>query len=137
MAEAAGVTVCCSPVKGRHLVASRAFRPGELILEQQPYAAVLYDEHVPGRCDFCFAACERPLRCGRSNLARYCSREHQKAAWEAGYKQECEALVQCAPRVPPPTVRLAARTLWRRHRCVALCALHWHACACGSGHVCA
>lgn len=113
-----GFAVSASPDKGRHLVATRAFRPGELVLEQAPYAAVLYDEQLPGRCDWCYAACERPLRCGRSKLARYCSREHQRMAWEAGYKQECEALVSCAPRVPPPTVRMAARTLWRRHRCV-------------------
>ncbi len=44
------------------------------------------------------------------------SKEHQRAAWVGGYKVECEALVRCAPRVPPPTVRLAARILWRRER---------------------
>lgn len=111
-----GISVAYSAEKGRHIVATKSFSPGQLVLEQLPYAAVLYDEQVPGRCDHCYAPCERPLKCGRSKLARYCSREHQKAAWDAGYKQECDSLVKLAPRVPPPTVRLAARTLWRRQR---------------------
>ena len=58
------------------------------------------------------------LRCARSKLARYCSREHQAEAWrKGGYQSECKALVAGSPRVPPPTVRLAARVLWRRLRC--------------------
>jgi len=51
-----------------------------------------------------------------SKVARYCSREAQAAAWKDGYREECTALVGCAPRIPPPTVRLAARALWRRKR---------------------
>ncbi|KAG2493715.1 hypothetical protein HYH03_008228 [Edaphochlamys debaryana] len=111
-----GFAVRFSADKGRHLVATRAFSPGALVLKQEPLAAVLYDEATPGHCDHCFAAVPRPLRCSRSRLARYCSREHQRAAWAAGFRAECEALVRCAPRVPPPTVRLAARILWRRAR---------------------
>ncbi len=87
-----------------------------LILQEPAYAAVLYDEKTPGHCDHCFARCARPLLCTRSRLARYCSPEHQRAAWVAGYREECEALVRCAPQVPPPSVRLAARVLWRRAR---------------------
>lgn len=111
-----GITIAYNASKGRHIVATKAFAPGQLVLEQEPYAAVLYDEHVPGRCDHCFEVCETPLRCGRSRLARYCSREHQRIAWNQGYKQECDSLVKLAPKVPPPTVRLAARVLWRRQR---------------------
>eukprot|EP00877_Chromochloris_zofingiensis_P003146 jgi/Chrzof1/12832/Cz07g08320.t1 len=102
--------------KGRHLVADQSFAASATVLKQQPYAAVLYDDHVQFRCDYCYAVCENPQRCSRSKLARYCSREHQRAAWKAGYQQECAALVACAPKVPPPSVRLAARVLWRKAR---------------------
>eukprot|EP00775_Hariotina_reticulata_P013528 gene13528-biopygen15414 len=54
------------------------------------------------------------MRCSRSRFAHYCCQAHQKAAWRAYYRQECEALVACAPRIPPASVRLAARVLWRR-----------------------
>jgi SET and MYND domain-containing protein len=108
--------------RGRHLVASRAFRAGELVLSQEAYRAVLLDADTPQRCDHTFlprppgSARKKLLRCSRSKLARYVSREAQAAAWRDGYKQECAALVRCAPHVPPPTVRLAARVLWRRQR---------------------
>ncbi|EFJ42294.1 SET and zf-MYND domain-containing protein, partial [Volvox carteri f. nagariensis] len=125
-----GFAVRLLPGKGRHLVATRWFNPGAVVLQQDPYVSVLSDERTPGFCDFCFRPCERPLRCTRSKLARYCCKEHQRLAWVAGYKMECEALVRCAPRVPPPTVRLAARLLWRRARCGGINGLwrlehHW------------
>ena len=105
--------------RGRHLVASRPYKRGELVLAEPPYRAVLDEQHTASHCDYTFAqatAGQQLLRCSRSKLARYVSRVAQKAAWRDGYKEECEALVRCAPRVPPPTVRLAARCLWRRQR---------------------
>ena len=105
--------------RGRHLVASRPYKRGELVLAQAPYRAVLDEQHTVTHCDHTFApplSGQQLLRCSRSKLARYVSRSAQKAAWRDGYKEECEALVRCAPRIPPPTVRLAARCLWRRQR---------------------
>lgn len=115
-----GLRVGYTPAKGRHLVCTKAFAAGSVVLRQQPYAAVLYDDAVPARCDYCFAVCEAspPLRCGRSKFARYCCREHQRLAWREWFRQECDALVATAPRVPPPTVRLAARVLQRHARSV-------------------
>ncbi|GLI61325.1 hypothetical protein VaNZ11_003682 [Volvox africanus] len=102
--------------KGRHLIATRPFAPGEIILKQDPYVSVLSGKQITCFCDFCYSNCQRPLRCSRSKLAHYCCKEHQRLAWTAGYKEECEALVRCSPRVPPPTIRMAARLLWRRAR---------------------
>lgn len=108
---------------GRHLVAASPISPGQVVLEHQPYAAVLYDAQVPQRCDWCGKAAQpgaaSPLqRCTRCKFAHYDSRECQKAAWKAYHRQECAALVACAPHVPPATVRLAARVLWRKSRWV-------------------
>ncbi len=52
--------------------------------------------------------------CSCSNV-RYSSKAAQRAAWRS-HKQECAALARVAPRVPPATVRLAARVLWRAER---------------------
>ena len=46
----------------------------------------------------------------------YRDSQAQRAAWRSGHKEECAALKQLAPRLPPATVRLAARVLWRRAR---------------------
>jgi len=141
------------PLLGRHLVASRHISPGALVLKQEPYAAVLYDDQLPIRCDCCFRTSAAAahgsdlggpmLRCSRSKLARYCCREHQVEAWRRGYQRECKALVASAPRrIPTPSIRLVARTLWRRigcgrnthaHRhtcktCIYICLLRWWVC---------
>ena len=107
--------------RGRHLVATQRLRAGDIVLVAEPYAAVLDDGARHLRCDHTFATAADAgvgslLRCARSKVARYASREAQAAAWREGYKEECAALVACAPGVPPPTVRLAARVLWRRRR---------------------
>ena len=57
------------------------------------------------------AASMRALEGGAVRLARGAAPRGARR-----YKEECAALVACAPGVPPPTVRLAARVLWRRRR---------------------
>ena len=80
------------PVAGRALLAAAPVAGGEVVFSERPYAAVLYDEQVHLRCDWCFAAGERLLRCARSRWAHYCSVAHQRAAWRAYYRHECEAM---------------------------------------------
>lgn len=108
---------------GRHLVLKRDVPASCTVLKQQPFAAVLYDDHVCQRCDLCFALSDKLMRCSRSKFAHYCSVAHQRAAWKVYYKKETEALLSCAPNIPPATVRLAARVLWRRQRLVGLSAV--------------
>ncbi|GAX79165.1 hypothetical protein CEUSTIGMA_g6605.t1 [Chlamydomonas eustigma] len=101
---------------GRHLICTNHVRPGQVLLQQAPYQAVLYDDQIAIRCDYCYGTARpehRLLKCSRSKFARYCCRDHQQAAWGNGYKQECQALVSFSPKVPPATIRLAARTVWR------------------------
>ena len=91
---------------GRRLFVRAPIKAGDEILSLNPYAAVLNDASRTSRCDHTFA---KPsdnggslLRCARSKVARYVSRDAQVAAWKRGYKEECASLVNCAPRVPPP-----------------------------------
>ena len=119
---AARVEVRRDAVRGRHLVATSAIREGEVVLTAEAFCAVLDDRAIPTRCEHTFALGSASggsaalLRCSKSRVARYASRAAQAEAWRAGYREECAALVACAPRVPPPTIRLAARALWRRAR---------------------
>ncbi len=47
-----GLALAEDAIRGRHIVATRAFKAGELVLSQEPYAAVLHDTQVgtPHRC---------------------------------------------------------------------------------------
>ncbi|KAK9833733.1 hypothetical protein WJX74_004208 [Apatococcus lobatus] len=86
----AHISIAESPDRGRHLVADQIIPPGET-----------------------FTAGQSLLRCSRCRLARYSSREAQLAAWKNGHRAECSALRACAPRMPPATIRLAGRVLWK------------------------
>ncbi len=55
-------------------------------------------------------------RCAGCKFARYASKEAQRAAWKNGHQQECAALQACG-RIPPATIRLAARIYWKEQRC--------------------
>lgn len=65
-----GVAVVESPPKGRHVVATKHFKAGSLVLKESPYACVLNDESIAQRCDFCLGHGTDLLLCGRSKLAR-------------------------------------------------------------------
>ena len=65
--------------RGRCLVAARAFAPGDLLLEQPPYAAVLLDG-APA-CDACGrvapGGAAELKRCTRCRAVRYCGPDCQ------------------------------------------------------------
>jgi hypothetical protein len=79
---------------------------GRLVERPPPGLSVCAPDHLrrpPGRTATSWSIC-------------LCPRSAQKAAWSNGHRQECAALAGIAPRVPPPTVCLAARALWKQHR---------------------
>jgi hypothetical protein len=141
-AAADGVAVRLDPSKGgRCLIATRDFAPGEVVLRQRPYAYALTTAAAACYCDFCHrplspsgpsAAAEATttalatrqqqhnhppiLRCSRCKIPAYCDQACQRSAWVAWHREECAALTAVAPRIPPLTLRLAARALWRRRR---------------------
>jgi hypothetical protein len=86
------------------------------------------------RCDWCWQPHPDLLKCSASKAAHYCGKAHQLAAWKAGYKQECAALVAAgSSKRPTPTMRLAARALWRAARCVHCSPIHALRLLCNTG----
>lgn len=102
--------------RGRHLVATQRIPPGSKVVSENAAAAVLYDSEASRRCHMTFDVAQNPLRCGVCKHARYADKHTQRAAWSAGHREECAALKGCHPHLPPPTVRLVARLLWRQRR---------------------
>ncbi len=100
--------------RGRHLVASLQIHPGSRVLCESAASAVLYESEVPRRCHLSFELSQTPLRCGGCKHARYANQQNQRSAWSSGHREECAALAACRPHVPPPTVRLIAKLLWRQ-----------------------
>uniref|UniRef100_A0A4W5MCK1 Protein-lysine N-methyltransferase SMYD4 n=1 Tax=Hucho hucho TaxID=62062 RepID=A0A4W5MCK1_9TELE len=105
-----GLSVCFSPEKGRHLVATMGIAAGEVIVEDRAYSCVL----IPGmgggggrerrgetekaggvfgtevrHCHQCLGETVSPVPCEGCSYARYCSEGCRRGAWEWHHRWEC------------------------------------------------
>ncbi|KAI5058228.1 hypothetical protein GOP47_0026398 [Adiantum capillus-veneris] len=110
-----GLQVCSLPTKGRCLFAAKHFSPGEVVLDQSPYVAVL-NSYVDRRCDGCYREDCSLLRCASCKSVWYCSTSCQKRE-SSIHKYECKCLVTLMAdkgRDLTPTLRLMLRLLIKR-----------------------
>lgn len=98
--------------RGRGLKCSSPIRRGTVLMSSEPFVYLLSNEQKGIRCDHCFQKQETLLRCSGCKFMRYCDKNCQKGAW-AQHKQECAALKQISPKVPPDFVILLGRVLWK------------------------
>ncbi|XP_071025437.1 SET and MYND domain-containing protein 4 isoform X2 [Oncorhynchus clarkii lewisi] len=101
-----GLSVCFSPEKGRHLVATKGIAAGEVILENRAYSCVLIPGMGGGRreeteeagrvfgtevryCHQCLRETVSPVPCEGCSYARYCSEGCRRGAWEWHHRWEC------------------------------------------------
>lgn len=102
----AGLSVCFSPEKGRHLLATTGIAAGEVILEDRAYSCVLIPGMGGGRreeteeagrvfgtevrhCHQCLGETVSPVPCEGCSYARYCSEGCRRGAWEWHHRWEC------------------------------------------------
>ncbi|KAI0175587.1 hypothetical protein GGR52DRAFT_319014 [Hypoxylon sp. FL1284] len=107
----AGVALAAAtPGRGRSMVATRAFGPGDTIATfAEPCISIPDSTHLENTCTYCFAfkprshseldeASEGPpsrmSACARCRTAHYCSTTCQRADWEMGHRRECKALLR-------------------------------------------
>ncbi|KAA3447525.1 histone-lysine N-methyltransferase ASHR1 [Gossypium australe] len=113
--EGRGLAVASIPGKGRGLVASRTFFPGEVIISQQPYASTPNKILVGSSCDHCFAS-SNLKKCSVCRITWYCSSDCQKAGWRL-HQIECRAmaaLTEDRKKMLTPTIRLMVRLVLKR-----------------------
>jgi hypothetical protein len=97
--------------KGRFVCARRAFRQGEIIFSQEPYAYAISTDliHI---CHKCLKNPTKTMRCGTCKIARYCSPLCQKSDWST-HKLECSQLKRIAPCKDPTMAVFCMRVLNR------------------------
>jgi hypothetical protein len=86
------IQIVARPGRGRCVVAADDLRAGTTIMASAPAAFAC---HLATRCSMCLQrppAPSGPQRCGACKGAAYCSRECQKADWQADHKVECKAV---------------------------------------------
>ncbi|KAG6556974.1 hypothetical protein Mapa_001390 [Marchantia paleacea] len=111
-----GLKISVVNTKGRCLVANRDFRPGEIVLDQDPYSSVLDAESKSYRCDACFICSENLQRCSACKSVSYCCTSCQRKEWKL-HKSECQMMVKLSQgkqKLPPPSLRLIVRLLIKR-----------------------
>ncbi|XP_030475693.2 histone-lysine N-methyltransferase ASHR1 [Syzygium oleosum] len=107
------LAVASLPEKGRCLLATRDFRPGEVIISQDPY--VFVPNSAEPRCDRCFASTDL-RRCSACQAVWYCGSSCQKSEWKV-HRLECMALVRLDKekrKSVTPSIRLMIKLYIRR-----------------------
>ncbi|KAF3970156.1 hypothetical protein CMV_006123 [Castanea mollissima] len=110
-----GLTLSNLPEKGRCLLTTRDFHPGEVIISQQPYVCVPNKSPVESRCDGCFTT-SNLKKCSGCHVVWYCGSTCQKLDWKL-HRLECEALSRLDKdrrKCVTPSIRLMGKLYLRR-----------------------
>lgn len=113
--SAKGLSVSSISGKGRALVATRDFSPGDVIICEEPYASAPNKVFGGSSCDGCFATSSLK-KCSACRIACYCGNMCQKSDWKL-HQLECKALAglsEVSRKMLTPTIRLIVRLIIRR-----------------------
>ncbi|XP_057502364.1 LOW QUALITY PROTEIN: histone-lysine N-methyltransferase ASHR1 [Actinidia eriantha] len=110
-----GLIVSTLPDKGRCLVSTRDFSPGDVILSEEPYVSVPNRASVDSRCDWCFTT-SNLKRCSACQVVCYCGSTCQKSDWNL-HRLECGVLSKLdkgRQNILTPSIRLMVKLYLRR-----------------------
>ncbi|XVF36853.1 hypothetical protein REPUB_Repub19eG0094200 [Reevesia pubescens] len=110
-----GLTVSGLPDKGRSLISTKDFYPGEIIISQEPYVCVPNNSLTESRCDGCFSK-SNLKKCSACQVVWYCGSTCQKLEWKL-HRLECQALAKLDKqrrKSVTPTIRMMVKLYLRR-----------------------
>lgn len=74
---------------GRHVVAKEDINVGEIIVEEEPYLAILLKNQHLVACSYCLSRCLNLMPCDTCCFCLYCSDECKAKAWKDFHETEC------------------------------------------------
>ncbi|XP_057321694.1 SET and MYND domain-containing protein 4-like isoform X2 [Microplitis mediator] len=77
---------------GRHIVATRDIKPGEILAVQQAYVSNLFPEKFYTHCIYCLKQTWAGIPCDKCAYAIYCSETCRQAAWSSHHEIECQVV---------------------------------------------
>ena len=80
------------PEVGRHVKAEKEVNPGDTLLVEEPFAAVLYADKQGNTCDFCFKRLKVVIPCTQCAGIGFCSKDCRDKALLSYHKYECKYL---------------------------------------------
>ena len=97
---------------GRHTVADRDIKVGDVLMSEVPFTAVMLPgEYMTNHCCQCFAATQAPVPCRQCSTVLFCSRECRDKAWQQYHWAECSFGELLKPILCAKVGHLAARLL--------------------------
>ncbi|XP_012270272.1 SET and MYND domain-containing protein 4 [Orussus abietinus] len=84
-----GVQIKYDDIFGRHLVATRDIKPGEILVVEKPYALVLAPERRYTHCAKCLTIAWNGIPCDHCVYAMFCSEKCKEDAWKEFHDIEC------------------------------------------------
>ncbi|XP_046753146.1 SET and MYND domain-containing protein 4-like [Diprion similis] len=86
------VTIKFSRKFGRHLVATRKIKPGEILILEKPYCSRLVLRNVYTHCSYCLHASWNMIPCQYCINVAYCSERCRNKAWDDYHEVECSVV---------------------------------------------
>ncbi|XP_071870834.1 SET and MYND domain-containing protein 4 [Bombus fervidus] len=83
------VTIKYNEEYGRHIVATRKIRPGEVIAVEKPYSLILTPDNIHTHCSNCLEVSWANIPCEHCTYAMYCSEECKVIEWKKYHDIEC------------------------------------------------
>merc|ERR1719336_2847346 len=104
-----------SPERGRYFVATQDLGPGDVILREEPYAAVLESVFRVNHCAHCLKKTPTPIPCFECATVQYCCESCRDVAWNEYHNIECGILSylepsRCLGRLPHLALRVVTKT---------------------------
>ncbi|XP_043248068.1 SET and MYND domain-containing protein 4-like isoform X2 [Colletes gigas] len=87
-----GVSISYSEKYGRHLIATKEFKPGDVVSFENPYAYIIYAQKYYTHCHHCLSRSYNLIPCPHCPMAQYCSEKCRTLAWEMAHNIECPIL---------------------------------------------
>lgn len=91
-ANSKGVRISFSQEYGRHLVATKEFKPGDILTIEKPYCWVIYRDKFYTHCYHCLERCFCLIPCISCPIAQFCSEKCRTLSWNLAHRTECPVL---------------------------------------------
>ncbi|XP_043508915.1 SET and MYND domain-containing protein 4-like isoform X1 [Frieseomelitta varia] len=108
-----GIKISFSEKYGRHLVATKEFKAGDIVTIENPYAYIIYTQRYYTHCHHCLSRSYNLIPCPYCPVSQYCSENCRKLAWEMAHQIECPimALVGNLLNVDKDKIRMLTKII--------------------------
>ncbi|XP_076375521.1 protein-lysine N-methyltransferase SMYD4 isoform X1 [Megalopta genalis] len=87
-----GVKISYNERYGRHLEATKEFKPGDVVSFEDPYAHIIYTQKYYTHCHHCLSRSYNLISCPNCPMSVYCSEKCRSIAWDMAHEFECPIL---------------------------------------------